>query len=71
MKEPNDKASRRIVPANDNGTGDPQPTPKRTFNTVGTIKTDLPERLPVIDAEIILIETYLADLVGMIIANDN
>lgn len=33
--------------------------------------TDMPERFPVIHAEVDLIEAYLSDLISAIIANDN
>lgn len=36
-----------------------------------SIHTDLPEKLPILKAEIDLIQTYLSDIIGLVIANDN
>jgi len=66
---------RRDRAANDNAPASYKPSqettvPKRQACPT-RIHTDLPDALPVIDGEIALIEAFLSDLIGAIIANDN
>jgi len=35
------------------------------------IHTDLPDELPILEAEIDLIQAWLSDIIGSVIANDN
>jgi hypothetical protein len=66
---------RREKAANDNAPMSYKPSLETTVTKGAAgpmrIHTDLPEVLPIIDGEIALIEAFMSDLIGAIIANDN
>ena len=70
------KSIRNERPANDNGpaggadTDSNRPRPARRQARLA-VRCDWPYRLPVLTAEVELIEAYLSDVIREIIANDN
>lgn len=64
----NVRTSKDVFEASRTAPGTPRETRSKRYPI---IHTDLPDDLPILDAEVKLIQTYLSEIIGSIISNDN